>query len=271
MRPTPAAPLLATCSMKCHVRERVATMQDSSAPSPRRVPGLLPLGSALMWSHLSSSLSLAHSLLLPAPFLVLRERAPPWPPMELRAATVVPPSPSSLASHSKHHRPRSVMLCPARTLAQAPGHWSASPPWPSGRTPWPPMFSYLRPSSARTDRRTTFATPSRTRGTSSPALNFTGGRCHRAAAVAAACSGGHNAGDRRGPSCVALRVRKGTLELMPPLVAAAGDPPRRRPTGRAASSVRPTEVEDEDRFSLPCASLLYDRRARPDRGALVSV
>jgi hypothetical protein len=92
------------------------------------------------------------------------------------------------------------------------------------------MFSYLRLSSARTDRRTTFATPSRTRGTSSPALTFTGGRCHRAAAVAAACSGGHNAGDHRGPSRVALRVRKGTLELVPPLVAAVGDLAGDRPS-----------------------------------------
>jgi hypothetical protein len=87
----------------------------------------------------------------------------------------------------------------------------------------PPSSLYLRPSSARTDHRTTFATPSRTRGTSSPALTFTGGRCLRAAAVAAACSGGHNAGDHRGLSRVALRVRKGTLELVPPLVAVVGD------------------------------------------------
>jgi hypothetical protein len=43
-------------------------------PVARRVPGLLPLGSALMWSHLSSSPSLAHSLLLPAPILSARAR-----------------------------------------------------------------------------------------------------------------------------------------------------------------------------------------------------
>jgi hypothetical protein len=111
------------------------------------------------------------------------------------------------------------------------------------------MFSYLRLSSARTDRRTTFATPSRTRGTSSPALTFTGGRCHRAAAVAAACSGGHNAGDHRGPSRVALRVRKGTLELVPPLVAAVGDLAGDRPSQSRPPPFLcpPTEVEDEDR------------------------
>jgi hypothetical protein len=81
------------------------------------------------------------------------------------------------------------------------------------------------------DRRTTFAMPCRTRSTSSPALTFTGGRCHRAAAVAAACSCGHSAGDRRGPSRVAPRVRKGPWMLVPPLATVAGDPPRRRPTG----------------------------------------
>jgi hypothetical protein len=49
-------------------------------------------------------------------------------------------------------------------------------------------------------------------------------RCHRATAVAVACSCGHGAMDCLGPSRAALRVRKGTLELVPPLATAAGDP-----------------------------------------------
>jgi hypothetical protein len=49
-------------------------------------------------------------------------------------------------------------------------------------------------------------------------------RCHRAAAVAAACSCGHGAVDCLGPSRASPRMRKGTLELVLPIATAAGDP-----------------------------------------------
>jgi hypothetical protein len=63
-------------------------------------------------------------------------------------------------------------------------------------------------------------------------------RCHRAAAVDVACSCGHGAVDCIGPSQAALRVRKGTLELVPPLVTAVGDP----------------LVGDQPESSLPCSA-----------------
>jgi hypothetical protein len=74
------------------------------------------------------------------------------------------------------------------------------------------------------NHRTTFATPYRTHSTSSPALTITGGRCHRATAVTAACSCGHGAVDYLGLSRAAPRVRKGPWMLVPPLATTVGDP-----------------------------------------------
>jgi hypothetical protein len=137
-------------------------------------------------------------------------QAYPRIPLEPSAAPLEP------APHSREPR----ALFPSTFLR----HRSMSPPWPAGRAPWPPSSLYLRPSSARTDHHTTFATPSRTRGTSSPALTLTGGRCHRTAAVADTRSCGHGAGDRLEQSRVAPRVRKGPWMLAPSLATAAGDP-----------------------------------------------
>jgi hypothetical protein len=140
--PTLPSLLLAICSSKVFME----TMQGHHAPllpEPYRcVPSLLPRVSALMWSRPSSSLSLAHSLPLPTPFLMLRERALPWPPLLASRARCRPTLVVLLAASLLQTR----VAGPCRLLlheSPAPKHAAAPPPWSAVPALAPPLFLRL--------------------------------------------------------------------------------------------------------------------------------
>jgi len=200
-------------------------------------------------------------------------RAPPplTPRVLLSAARPCPPYTTSSA-------PRSLPLCPTpfyplplcSVLARARTPWWPWPPLLSSASSTPPRLS---PSSCSTDCITVIVVPCRARRILFPAGTVTGGRCRRSAAVAIACFRGCDATGLLGPSQGHQRGRGGSLVLVPSLVAAAGDPPRRsredRPSPLPASRGRRRRPPRCSPLSVsPWAD---DRRARVGNGSHMAV